>query len=35
MVQIEMTGRANGVLYVEFADEHIHTVPSEYHGADA
>lgn len=35
VVQIRVTGRARGVLYVEFADEHIHIVPSEYHGADA
>ena len=35
VVQIEVTGRARGIFYVEFADEHIHIVPSEYHGADA
>ena len=39
VVQIRMTGRADGVLYVEFArengEESFRVVPSDYEGADA
>ena len=34
-VQIEMTGRARGILYVEFTDGVLNIVPEAYHNADA
>lgn len=34
-IQFQLTGRASGVFYVEFADDRLSIVPSEYRGADA
>jgi len=35
VIQFQLTGRTSGVLYAEFADEHLTVMPCEYHDADA